>query len=668
MLSFCCCCGKSSSTKERNINVEESGGPPAGPTFGTVHDTTTIYNISRCGAEDEVHTKHIDVPSPFKSTVRIDDELEPSRYISIQFSEIHDSHYIGINEIEFRDVDGNAIPYNNIMVDGNEVDNDTTKAAFPPNGWWAVSGDDHSLVFDFDKIAHVKEIYFWCANSASTPKCMAISDALSPPSIDDMSSDYDAKCFFQMAGEPGMDPTSVVFEGNQSCEQVIESINKSRPENKFDSFVSEDRLSHFVFYEKGKRTSAYMYYFGKEPDEAIRLANETQIQDGVEISKVEHRAMTLSELRAVRAIIVSKCVNEGWISSFDKRKLRPEDVNLYDLNETLILPLTKKRNCAFKELFSSGDSIPAVYVSHWWGESVLDFIRCCEYHAVRYGLSPDEASYWVCAYANRQHSLGTDLGADPAQSSFNKAMLLANGVLLVCDIDVVASSRIWVDFELYRTVAMDAGLDVIIHFNGSPHLIAANLLPNESPYQKNKREQHFPFEHLCKKLLECELHKGNSSVLIDKIRILNTMIEHRPLDSDDVLKRAEKQDFDDPKYQQDLKFYALSDNAIRAELAIKAISIALSTDGQDCKSFYGFDLLQLIEMDTTRKNILLNDIVSLDSVTDDVLVTLTKLADRKSIERFEINVKGCRNLTNEALEKIKFSSNLKHLSFNLGYA
>ncbi len=95
-------------------------------------------------------------------------------------------------------------------------------------------------------------------------------------------------------------------------------------------------------------------------------------------------------------------------------------------------------------------------------------------------------------------------------------MTLSSGVLLVCDMNVVAISRFWVDFELYRTVAMVSGFDMVIHANGKPHLIAAEGLPNESPYQKNKREQVFPFEHVCQKVLEVEFQEGNSSMLINK--------------------------------------------------------------------------------------------------------------------------------------------------------
>ena len=107
---------------------------------------------------------------------------------------------------------------------------------------------------------------------------------------------------------------------------------------------------------------------------------------------------------------------------------------------------------------------------------------------------------------NRQHDLVSDLGSDPAKTSSNKAMALSNGMLLIYDRNVVVTSRIWADFELYRTIAVDSCIDIIIHANGSPHLIAADSLPTESPYQKNKREQSFPFQHICKKKMDVQLH------------------------------------------------------------------------------------------------------------------------------------------------------------------
>lgn len=41
------------------------------------------------------------------------------------------------------------------------------------------------------------------------------------------------------------------------------------------------------------------------------------------------------------------------------------------------------------------------FVSHWWGEPVVQFTACVEKHSHHRKLSPTVA-YWVCAYANNQ--------------------------------------------------------------------------------------------------------------------------------------------------------------------------------------------------------------------------------------------------------------------------
>ena len=46
----------------------------------------------------------------------------------------------------------------------------------------------------------------------------------------------------------------------------------------------------------------------------------------------------------------------------------------------------------------------------------MDFIKCVEEHA-RVRELGDDATYWICAYANNQHELGADLGTDPRSSS-----------------------------------------------------------------------------------------------------------------------------------------------------------------------------------------------------------------------------------------------------------
>ena len=67
--------------------------------------------------------------------------------------------------------------------------------------------------------------------------------------------------------------------------------------------------------------------------------------------------------------------------SFETRRLTPETVNLYHLNEHFIKPMCAERRCSYVELVASGPQPPAWFVSHWWGEPVTLFLRCIEQHA-----------------------------------------------------------------------------------------------------------------------------------------------------------------------------------------------------------------------------------------------------------------------------------------------
>merc|ERR1719487_2171218 len=86
--------------------------------------------------------------------------------------------------------------------------------------------------------------------------------------------------------------------------------------------------------------------------------------------------------------------------------------------------------CSYVDLVAPAGTraqTPNWFVSHWWGEPVLDFIACVEQHAKVRALKPEDAVYWVCAYANNQHKLDSDITADPKDSAFAKAMQMCEG-------------------------------------------------------------------------------------------------------------------------------------------------------------------------------------------------------------------------------------------------
>jgi len=106
------------------------------------------------------------------------------------------------------------------------------------------------------------------------------------------------------------------------------------------------------------------------------------------------------------------------------------------------------------ELLTGKRQRPEWFISHWWGEPIADFLCCVEEHAYLRAAATSTA-YWICAYANRQHSLSEELVKDPRETSFFRATQLAKGVLLVLNCEsehhgpAMPFTRIWCAFEEY---------------------------------------------------------------------------------------------------------------------------------------------------------------------------------------------------------------------------
>ena len=145
---------------------------------------------------------------------------------------------------------------------------------------------------------------------------------------------------------------------------------------------------------------------------------------GCTIAETELRAITVFQLKDVRAHIERRCESEGWLNSLDQAKLTPATVHLYAANDYVIMVATSKRKCAYIELVAEGAQKPKWFCSHWWGEPVLDFVACVETHAEdHYGppqldeydiptgvLLPDEgAAYWLRAAVTNPSAVVTPL-------------------------------------------------------------------------------------------------------------------------------------------------------------------------------------------------------------------------------------------------------------------
>eukprot|EP00930_Biecheleria_cincta_P035787 TRINITY_DN24592_c0_g1_i1.p1 TRINITY_DN24592_c0_g1~~TRINITY_DN24592_c0_g1_i1.p1 ORF type:complete len:851 (-),score=130.31 TRINITY_DN24592_c0_g1_i1:41-2542(-) len=217
---------------------------------------------------------------------------------------------------------------------------------------------------------------------------------------------------------------------------------------------------------------------------------------------------------------------------------------------------------SYMERISEEPQPAKIYCSHFWGDPVLNLIKCCKTHAKHHGYSPKSAYYWICAFANRQHELGVDMGTDPEDSSFVKAMLNSDGLILLLDRMAHPFSRIWCCFEIYSKVVgnLESKLRMLGQVQGDKYFDIASIdakgqpqfLFNEMPsslkfYQapfdkkspvdlksKMEGEERFPLRVLCKGLTTC-LEEGHATERIDKVRILNSMRHHEQLDDETVL-------------------------------------------------------------------------------------------------------------------------------------
>mmetsp|Transcript_47418 Transcript_47418/g.103745 ORF Transcript_47418/g.103745 Transcript_47418/m.103745 type:complete len:690 (-) Transcript_47418:162-2231(-) len=266
------------------------------------------------------------------------------------------------------------------------------------------------------------------------------------------------------------------------------------------------------------------------------------------IDHTEHRAITLGQLEHI--LFFAKEHAGSWYdtappaySKTSGQALSLDFLNLYQFNTWVILPSTKEADCAFVELFSGEKQTPVWFCSHWWGEAIQDFIACIETHAnhrlvkKRNVPVPKDVPYWVCAYANRQHSLAQELVEDPKQTSFYKAMQLAVGTLVILDRDgpAIAFTRIWCAFEEYVSLMGDGRtspmlLDIAtVTANGKADLLTDGPTQKEGGRthggkEKASREKFFPTELLLNGI-KVDFSKANASVEDDKTRILNCLAQ-----------------------------------------------------------------------------------------------------------------------------------------------
>jgi len=118
--------------------------------------------------------KNLEADTPDDKPLRFEiTGLQPMKRALFSFEGIHNSHYIGVNELRLL-ADAKEVPFKVAAADGKGVA-DIRCIHRGVGGWWAVSGGKHSLLLDLGQEVRLTEVWLLCANGNATPKQLHIT-------------------------------------------------------------------------------------------------------------------------------------------------------------------------------------------------------------------------------------------------------------------------------------------------------------------------------------------------------------------------------------------------------------------------------------------------------------------------------------------------------------
>lgn len=283
--------------------------------------------------------------------------------------------------------------------------------------------------------------------------------------------------------------------------------------------------------------------YGVPGDGPMGIKNVTQARKYFEFKAYveggEYRAVTVAQFMQIYAYVEAKCGE--W-------KLNLAEVNYYHISTWLTKPVTITTNSALFEHVSDKQQAPTWFLSHWWGEPMINVMKCLRRHYAVRGL-PSHVAYWICAYANRQDELETEFVGGPRHANFFKAMQLAKfKVLLILDVAYGTSGpatpfkRTWCAFECAMCLdQVAAPLDTAAIVPGSGdddvQIVCSGLtkfertsdkyLAGRGMATKVKRESTFPDE-IVKAGLAFNVRLTTASSPEDRISLLNCIVGQSP--------------------------------------------------------------------------------------------------------------------------------------------
>jgi hypothetical protein len=289
----------------------------------------------------------------------------------------------------------------------------------------------------------------------------------------------------------------------------------------------------------------------------LALTGGVAVKDRVRsIPRTEERGIMVKQLEVLLEFIHSRSkhwrddpIVPGWYDFRSGGTVSYKAVNLHHVSDWIIKPMTLPVKCSYVEAiaFSVESQVPSWFVSHWWGEPIRESVASLKAHAkVKH---PDScgvtSAYWMCAFANNQHKLSSELVDDPRGSSFFKALGLCEGVVLLLDrhSPAAAFQRLWCNFEInaatdkHRHLLLDI---VAADECGELHVLTDGMTVAESRKEaasqecpwltsgrttQATREEQFPIlmmhQGLNVKIIDAKVSSAQ-----DRVHILNNILGH----------------------------------------------------------------------------------------------------------------------------------------------
>jgi len=174
---------------------------------------------------------------------------------------------------------------------------------------------------------------------------------------------------------------------------------------------------------------------------------------------VEHRAITLGQLRSLQTLLERLCKSGLLVDDLDGTRIAWPETNMDHINRLVIQrKIPKDQARSWVELVALGPQPPKYFVSHSWGEAFREFMVAIE-HFARDRCVRVRDTYWICTFAIDQWDV--DLGGQLRDSPFVQALSEAESCVLQLDTRASSLTRVWCLLEVFM-ILNEPGKDLFV--------------------------------------------------------------------------------------------------------------------------------------------------------------------------------------------------------------